>query len=186
MTVGVLALQGDYDAHSRCLQELGASVALVRQPGQLDDVSALVIPGGESSVLLKLLGRDQFWEKLQVFVHNKPCFGTCAGAILLASEVENPEQSCLGAMDIRIQRNAYGRQMQSAIHQVDTVLGGDPMEMVFIRAPRVTRVGAKVEILASHQGDPVWLRQGEIMVATFHPELSKDRRVHAEFLRGMG
>ena len=89
-------------------------------------------------------------------------------------------------MDIRIQRNAYGRQMQSAIHQVDTVLGGDPMEMVFIRAPRVTRVGAKVEILASHQGDPVWLRQGEIMVATFHPELSKDRRVHAEFLRGMG
>lgn len=186
MTVGVLALQGDYDAHSHCLQALGVSVELVRQAVQLDNISALVIPGGESSVLLKFLEYDRFWEKLRAFVHHKPCFGTCAGAILLASEVENPQQLCLSAMDISIQRNAYGRQMQSAIHQVGTHLGDDPVEMVFIRAPRITRVGVDVDVLASYQGDPVWLRQGKIMVTTFHPELSKDQRVHAAFLHGIG
>jgi pyridoxal 5'-phosphate synthase pdxT subunit len=183
MTVGVLALQGDYDAHRRCLQALGATVQLVRKPEQLDEVAALVIPGGESSTFLNFLERDNFWEKLRAFVRGKPTFGTCAGAILLASEVENPVQQCLGALDISMRRNAYGRQLQSAIHQVETTLGGDPLEMVFIRAPRITRVGPGVEVLATCNGDPVWVRQGQLMAATFHPELSADRRVHAEFLR---
>ncbi len=185
MTVGVLALQGDYDAHRRCLQELGATVHLVRKPEQLDDVAALVIPGGESSTFLNFLERDNFWEKLRAFVRSKPTFGTCAGAILLASEVENPVQQCLGVLDISVRRNAYGRQLQSAIHQVETQMGGEPLELVFIRAPRITRVGSGVAVLASCNGDPVWVRQGQLMAATFHPELSTDRRVHAEFLRGL-
>ncbi len=185
MTVGVLALQGDYEAHRRCLLDLGATVRLVRKPEQLDEITALVIPGGESSTFLKFLERDNFWEKLRVFVRGKPALGTCAGAILLASEVENPVQQCLGALDISVRRNAYGRQLQSAIHQVDTTLGGEPLELVFIRAPRITRVGPGVEVLASCDGDPVWVRQGQSMAATFHPELSTDRRVHSEFLRGL-
>ena len=185
MTVGVLALQGDYDAHRRCLQELGAAVRLVRKPEQLDDIAALVIPGGESSTFLNFLERDNFWEKLRTFVRGKPSFGTCAGAILLASGVENPVQQCLGVLDISVRRNAYGRQLQSAIHQAETSLGGNPLELVFIRAPRITRVGPSVEVLARCNGDPVWVRQGQLMAATFHPELSMDRRVHAEFLRGL-
>jgi len=120
---------------------------------------------------------------LRIFVRNKPTFGTCAGAILLASEVENPVQQCLGALDISVRRNAYGRQLQSAIHLVETTLGGQRMNLVFIRAPRITRVGPDVEVLARYNDDPVWVRQGRLMAATFHPELSTDRRVHAEFLR---
>ena len=185
MLIGVLALQGDYDAHSRCLQALGVAVRLVRKPEQLDGIAALVIPGGESSVFLNFLERDNFWVKLRTFVHDKPSFGTCAGAILLASEVENPQQQCLGALDISIRRNAYGRQLQSAIVEVETTLGGAPLELVFIRAPRITRIGPGVEVLASYNGDPVWVRQGQRMAATFHPELSADRRVHAEFLHGI-
>lgn len=183
MTVGVLALQGDFDAHRRCLEALGATVALVRKPEQLDAVDALIIPGGESTTFLKFLERDGFWDKLCVFVQKKPSFGTCAGAILLATHVENPTQNCLGALDISVHRNAYGRQLQSAIVQVDTVLKGDALELVFIRAPRIVHVGPAVEVLASYNGDPVWVRQGRLMAATFHPELSTDLRVHAEFLR---
>ena len=185
MLVGVLALQGDYDAHSRCLQALSVAVRLVRKPEQLDGIAALVIPGGESSVFLNFLACDNFWPKLQAFVRHKPSFGTCAGAILLASEVENPQQPCLGALDISIRRNAYGRQLQSAIQAVESTLGGAPLELVLIRAPRITRIGPGVEVLASCNGDPVWVRQGQRMVTTFHPELSVDRRVHAEFLRGI-
>lgn len=184
-TIGVLALQGDYDAHSRCLKELGAAVRLVRKADELDEISALVLPGGESGAMLNFLQRDNFWEKLRAFVGNKPCFGTCAGAILLAAEVENPGQPCLGALDIGIRRNAYGRQLQSAIREVGSELGGDPVELVFIRAPRIIRVGPDVEVLARFENDPVWVRQGLLMAATFHPELSQDRRVHAEFLRNV-
>ena len=183
LRVGVLASQGDFAAHASMLEDLGAAAIEVRTPEALTDLDALVIPGGESSTFLNFLERDNFWEKLRAFVRSKPAFGTCAGAILLASEVENPVQQCLGALDISVQRNAYGRQLQSAIHQVETSLGGDPLELVFIRAPRITRVGPGVEILASCNGDPVWVRQGQLMAVTFHPELSADRRVHAEFLR---
>ncbi|HET9114422.1 MAG TPA: pyridoxal 5'-phosphate synthase glutaminase subunit PdxT [Burkholderiales bacterium] len=184
-TIGVLALQGDYDAHSRCLRELGASVRLVRKAGELDELSALVLPGGESSVMLNFLQRENFWEKLRAFACDKPCFGTCAGAILLAAEVENPEQPRLGALDIGIRRNAYGRQLQSAIRTAESRLGGDPLELVFIRAPRIIRTGPDVEVLARFENDPVWVRQGLLMATTFHPELSQDRRVHAEFLRSV-
>jgi pyridoxal 5'-phosphate synthase pdxT subunit len=181
MKIGVLALQGDFDAHRKRLEELGAEVVLVRKPEQLDEVEALVIPGGESSTFLKLLG-EKGLEKLKQFVRGKPTFGTCAGAILLANQVENPHQPGLGALDITIRRNAYGRQIDSSIRQGQMTPGGDPLEMVFIRAPRIERVGKDVEVLARESDDPVLVRQGRTMAATFHPELSEDKRVHAAFL----
>ena len=184
MTIGVLALQGDFDAHRRRLEELGAEVVLVKKPEQLDQIDGLVIPGGESGTFLKLLGEDGF-EKLKQFVRLKPTFGTCAGAILLAAEVENPKQAGLGAIDISIRRNAYGRQVDSSIRQgrfMPEKLGDSPLEMVFIRAPKIERVGAAVEVIATEGVDPVAVRQGRVMAATFHPELSDDTRVHQAFL----
>ncbi len=183
MTIGVLAIQGDYEAHGRVLEGLGAKVMYVRKPEQLDSVDALVIPGGESTTFLKLLEQKGFFEKLGQFVKIKPALGTCAGAILLAKEVEGPSQASLGALDICIRRNAYGRQLESSIRQGETKLGGGPMEMVFIRAPKIEKVGKEVEVLASENGDPVLVRQGKIMAATFHPELSGDIRVHQAFLQ---
>ena len=181
MKIGVLALQGDFDAHRKRLEELGAEVVLVRKPEQLDEVNALIIPGGESSTFLKLLGEEGF-EKLKQFVRAKPTFGTCAGAILLADQVENPHQPGLGALDITVRRNAYGRQIDSSIREGETTLGADPLEMVFIRAPKIERVGREVEVLAREGNDPVLVRQGKAMAATFHPELSDDMRVHKAFL----
>src|SRR5580704_3766212 len=183
MTIGVLALQGDFDAHRKRLEELGASVVLVRKPEQLDEIDGLVIPGGESSTFLKLLGAEGF-EKLKEFVQVKPTFGTCAGAILLAKEVENPKQEGLGVLDVRIRRNAYGRQLESSIREGK--LGTSPLEMVFIRAPKIERVGPGVEVMATEGGDPVAVRQGSVMAATFHPELSDDTRVHRAFLDVVG
>jgi len=179
LKIGVLALQGDFDAHRRRLEELGAAVVLVRKPEQLEKIDGLVIPGGESSTFLKLLGEKGF-EKLKEFVRVKPAFGTCAGAILLAKEVENPRQNGLGAMDIGIRRNAYGRQIDSSIRE--GLFRGSPIEMVFIRAPRFSRLGPEVEVLATEGNDPVVVRQGKTMAATFHPELSDDTRVHQAFL----
>lgn len=179
MKIGVLALQGDFDAHRRRLQELGAEVVLVKKPEQLDEIDALVIPGGESTTFLKLLGEAGF-EKLKQFVRLKPTFGTCAGAILLAREVENPRQAGLGALDIAIRRNAYGRQLDSSIREGR--LGDSPIEMVFIRAPKIERIGPAVEILATEGESPVAVREGKTMAATFHPELSPDTRVHQAFL----
>ncbi len=182
--IGVLALQGDFDVHRRRLQELGAEVILVKKPEQLDEIDGLVIPGGESGTILKLLGEAGF-AKLKQFVTTKPTFGTCAGAILLAGEVENPKQAGLGAIDIGIRRNAYGRQMDSSIREgkfIQAELGQSPIEMVFIRAPKIERVGAGVEVMATEGNDPVAVRQGKVMAATFHPELSADSRVHQAFL----
>jgi 5'-phosphate synthase pdxT subunit len=184
MKIGVLALQGDFDAHRRRLEELGAEVVLVRKPEQLDAIDGLVIPGGESGTFLKLLG-EQGFAKLREFVSAKPTFGTCAGAILLATEVENPTQKGLGALDIRIRRNAYGRQIDSSIRSgrfVSTKSSDDPLEMVFIRAPKIERIGPGVEVIATEGADPVAVRQGRVMAATFHPELSDDTRVHQAFL----
>jgi 5'-phosphate synthase pdxT subunit len=201
MIIGVLALQGDFDAHRRRLEELGAEVVLVKKPEQLDQIDGLVIPGGESGTFLKLLG-DEGFAKLRAFVHAKPTFGTCAGAILLATEVENPKQAGLGALDIRIRRNAYGRQIDSSIREgkllpnalhanADANADAKPeynqansstLEMVFIRAPKIERIGPNVEILATEGSDPVAVRQGRVMAATFHPELSDDARVHQVFL----
>src|SRR5246500_2660061 len=145
MLIGVLALQGDFDAHRRRLEELGAEVVLVKKPEQLDQIDGLVIPGGESGTFLKLLGEAGF-EKLKEFVRVKPTFGTCAGAILLANQVENPAQVGLGAIDIAIRRNAYGRQVDSSIREGR--FGDCPIEMVFIRAPKIERLGSGVEVLA--------------------------------------
>ena len=150
MKIGVLALQGDFDAHRKRLEELGAEVVLVKKPEQLDEIDGLVIPGGESSTFLKLLGE------------------------------ENPRQTGLGALDIGIRRNAYGRQLESSIRE--GLLGQSPIEMVFIRAPKIERVGPQVEVLATEGKDPVVVRQGKTMAATFHPELTDDTRVHQAFL----
>ncbi len=181
MRIGVLALQGDFDAHRRRLEELGAEVVLVKKPEQLDDIDGLVIPGGESGTFLKLLGEEGF-EKLKQFVRVKPTFGTCAGAILLATEVENPTQAGLGALNIRIRRNAYGRQIDSSIREGQ--FANSPLEMVFIRAPKIEHIGPGVEVIATEGKDnaPVAVRQGTAMAATFHPELSDDTRVHQAFL----
>jgi pyridoxal 5'-phosphate synthase pdxT subunit len=183
MNIGVLAIQGDYEAHKARLEQLGASVTLVRKPEQLGAIDAIVIPGGESSTFLNFLVERGFLEKLSDFVRTKPAFGTCAGAILLAKEVENPPQTSLGALDIRVRRNAYGRQVDSSIREAQTKLGDQPLEMVFIRAPKIVDTGKDVEVLATSGGDPVLVRQGKVMAATFHPELSNDVRVHQEFLK---
>src|SRR5438270_13711711 len=179
MTIGVLAIQGDFDAHKKRLEELGARVVLVRKPEQLDEIDGLVIPGGESGAFLKILGEAGL-AKLREFVRVKPTFGTCAGAIMLAREVTNPDQPGLGALDIRIRRNAYGRQIDSSIRT--GMFGPSPLEMVFIRAPRIERMGPEVEVMATEGHDPVVVRQGKAMASTFHPELSEDRRVHQAFL----
>jgi 5'-phosphate synthase pdxT subunit len=183
MQIGVLAIQGDYEAHKARLEQLGAAVVLVRKPEQLDSIDAIVIPGGESSTFLNFLSERGFLEKLRQFVRTKPTFGTCAGAILLAKDVENPPQESLGALNIRIRRNAYGRQIDSSIREAQTMLEGGPLEMVFIRAPRIVATGKNVQVLASAGEDPVLIREGNIMAATFHPELSPDTRVHQEFLK---
>jgi pyridoxal 5'-phosphate synthase pdxT subunit len=183
MKIGVLAIQGDYEAHKARLEQLGAEVTLVRKPEQLDAIDGIVIPGGESSTFLNFLAERGFLEKLRDFVSTKPTFGTCAGAILLAKNVENPPQQSLDAMDIRIRRNAYGRQLESSIREAQSTLGQKPLEMVFIRAPKIVNTGKGVEVLATHGGDPVLVRQGKILAATFHPELSDDTRVHQEFVK---
>ncbi|MGH9597333.1 MAG: pyridoxal 5'-phosphate synthase glutaminase subunit PdxT [Edaphobacter sp.] len=182
LTIGVLALQGAYDAHTKALTTLGVSAKLIRTPAELASLDGLIIPGGESTTFLKFLEHGGFLDALQSFVASKPTFGTCAGAILLAKNVENPTQKSLAVLDITVERNAYGRQIDSAILTAPTKLEGAPLEMVFIRAPRITRTGAKVEILASRDGFPVLVREGHLLAATFHPELSADLRVHQFFL----
>lgn len=180
--IGVLALQGAFDVHAKRLTELGASAHLIRRPEELDSLDALIIPGGESTTFLKHLERAGFYSVLDSFVHTKPVFGTCAGCILLAKEVKNPPQHSFGVLDIAVERNAYGRQNDSVILSAETTLPGGPMEMVFIRAPRIARLGPDIEVLARRNDDPVLIRSGRILAATFHPELSDDRRVHQLFL----
>jgi 5'-phosphate synthase pdxT subunit len=192
--IGVLALQGAFDVHAKRLTELGASAHLIRKPEDLVapaghwkpeaqwKIDALVIPGGESTTFLKHLERAGFYSVLDTFVRTKPVFGTCAGCILLAKDVANPPQRSFGVLDIAVERNAYGRQNDSVILNADTSLPGGPMEMVFIRAPRIARLGPGIEVLARRNNDPVLIRSGRILAATFHPELSDDRRVHQLFL----
>jgi pyridoxal 5'-phosphate synthase pdxT subunit len=180
--VGVLAIQGDYDAHAQALREAGAEPVLVRKPEQLSEIDGLIIPGGESTTFLKFLERDSFLTSLRDFVQHKPTFGTCAGCILLATEVTHPPQQSLGVLNATVERNAYGRQIDSAIQTTETKLPGGPLEMVYIRAPRIVKTGPGVEVLAERDGFPVLVEQGHLMAATFHPELSSDRRVHQRFL----
>lgn len=182
LRIGVLAIQGDYEAHANALREAGAEALLVRKPEELAEIEGLVIPGGESTTFLKFLARDGFLEMLQAFVDQKPTFGTCAGCILLAKEVLNPSQESLAVLDATVERNSYGRQIDSSIRTAETKLPGGPLEMVYIRAPRIVKTGKDVEVLAERDGFPVLVRQGKILAATFHPELSADRRVHQLFV----
>lgn len=181
--VGVLALQGSFAAHARVLAALGADVREVRKPEALEGLSGLVIPGGESTTLLRFLGYDPAFEPgLQEFVRQGGAvLGTCAGLILLAKEVRGPRQRCLGLLDVVVERNAYGRQVDSFTDQ-GRWRGGEPLEMVTIRAPRIVEVGPGVEVLATHGFDPVLVREGSCLGATFHPELSQDPSVHRLFL----
>jgi 5'-phosphate synthase pdxT subunit len=183
--VGVLAIQGDYAAHAEALSSTGATPVEVRKPEQLDDIDGLILPGGESTTVLKFLEQHSFFETLRQFCSVRPVFGTCAGAILLAREVLHPPQRSLGLLHAVVERNAYGRQIDSAILQSETSLPGGPLEMVFIRAPRIVRIDPDVEVLAERDGFPALVRQGRLMAATFHPELSADRRVHEAFVESV-
>jgi 5'-phosphate synthase pdxT subunit len=182
--IGVLALQGDFSLHAKALARCGAEAVEVRKPEQLDGLDGLIIPGGESTTLLKLMHEWGFVPALAAF-HGagRPIFGTCAGLILLARDVENPRQFSLGLIDVTVARNAYGRQRESFEAHGTATLGGHevPVEMVFIRAPRILRLGPAVETLARHGGEAVMARQGRVLVATFHPELTDDPTVHAYF-----
>jgi 5'-phosphate synthase pdxT subunit len=179
-TVGVLALQGDFSAHLRALGRVGARGLEVRTADQLDECDGLIIPGGESTTMLKLLDIEKMTGAVLAFGARKPIYGTCAGAILLAHEVTHPFQSSLDLMDITVERNGYGRQVDSRIARV-TGEGGE-FEAVFIRAPIIRKVGAGARVLAAYEGDPVWVEQGRHMATTFHPELTEDGRVHRRFV----
>lgn len=178
----MLALQGAYEAHAEMLHSLGARTRLVRTPKELDGLDGLIMPGGESTTMLKFLERNGFFEILKDYIRTTPTFGTCAGAILLADRVEHPPQRSLAALDITVERNAYGRQIDSSIQTANTQVPGGPLEMVFIRAPRIRETGPGVEVLASREGFPALVRSGHLLAATFHPELSNDTRVHQLFL----
>jgi 5'-phosphate synthase pdxT subunit len=180
--IGVLAIQGDYAAHAEALTEAGAEPVEVRNPEELEALDGLILPGGESTTMLKFLERRNFFDALKDYVNRRPVFGTCAGAILLAREVRHPHQRSLGVLDAVVERNAYGRQIDSRILTEPSFLPGGPLEMVFIRAPRIAETGPAVEVLARREGFPALVRQGKIMAATFHPELSGDRRVHRLFV----
>jgi 5'-phosphate synthase pdxT subunit len=187
MLVGVLALQGDFQAHGDVLRRLGAEVREVRTSEQLRGVSAVVLPGGESTTMRKLMEGTGLEEALAEGVREgKPIFATCAGAILLAKGIQNPKGEGLGLLNMEVIRNAYGRQLASRIVPLDSVredlLGSGALQAVFIRAPRFVSLGEGVEVLASRGADPVLVRQGKILAASFHPELTQDDRVHRLFL----
>ena len=183
MTIGVLAIQGDFAAHDRALRRIGADTIEVRRANDLDVSDGLIIPGGESTTMLKFIEDEDLAEPIAEFARaGKPVFGTCAGAILLAREVYNPAQPSLGLIDIAVERNAYGRQVDSFIVDAETSIDGGPLEAVFIRAPKIVRVGPNVEVLARAKGEPVLAREGGILVATFHPELTEDGRTHSLFV----
>ncbi len=179
--IGVLALQGDFSAHRNALEQSGAQALEVRSAGQVDAVDGLIIPGGESTTMLRLLGVEHLFEKLQEFGQRKPIFGTCAGAILMASEVLHPAQASLGLLDITVQRNGYGRQLDSHIAPVN--INGESAEAVFIRAPIIRRVGPSISVLATSGDNPVLVQNGRLLASTFHPELSRGSSVHKYFVK---
>jgi 5'-phosphate synthase pdxT subunit len=187
VTVGILALQGDFAAHRRALGRRGVTAAPVRTAAELSAVDALVLPGGESTAMLHGIARDGLEMPLRAFVGSgRPVLGTCAGAILLARRVTNPPQRSFDALDIDIERNAYGTQVDSFAAPLDAAGTLPGLHGVFIRAPRILRVGPHVEVLARHAGDPVLVRDGAVWAATFHPELSDDDRVLRLWLDAAG
>ena len=183
--IAVLALQGDFEAHRRKLSEIGLDSFEARRPGELEGASGLVIPGGESTTLWKFFGFAPWEEAIRRFaLIGRPVLGTCAGAIVLAAEVSNPPQKGLGLLDIGVERNAYGRQVDSFVGEVEAPGLGGKLPAVFIRAPRIRRVGPGVETLATRAGEPVLVRQSNVFAATFHPELTADARVHSRVFDG--
>ncbi|HYO80245.1 MAG TPA: pyridoxal 5'-phosphate synthase glutaminase subunit PdxT [Bryobacteraceae bacterium] len=183
--IGVLALQGNFDAHARAVARAGAEAVEVRTAVELAGVDGLIIPGGESSTMLKLMNDNALTEPLRAYGQQKPIFGTCAGAILLAIEVTNPVQESLGLMDMTVQRNAYGRQLDSRIVTIPSESADihPEIEAVFIRAPIIRRTGPRVQVLASYEGDPVLVSEGRHLVATFHPELTTSSSIHELFVK---
>ena len=183
MRVGVLAIQGDFAAHARAIGRIGANAIEVRRANDLAAMDGVIIPGGETTTMLKFIEEEVLAAPICDFARSgKPIFGTCAGAILLAQEVYNPAQASLGLIDIAVERNAYGRQLDSFIAEVETTIEGGPLEAVFIRAPRIRRIGPAVKVIAGLKDEPVLVRDGNILAATFHPELTEDVRAHSLFL----
>ena len=184
MKIGILAVQGDFEAHAKTLAHMGVDYVFVRTPRDLEGVDAVILPGGESTTQWKFLVEEGLDKSLlQHASRGGAIFGTCAGAILLAREVRNPQQDSLGLADITVIRNGYGRQLSSEVRHGATAISAEPIEMVFIRAPIIERVGPDVEILAESEGQPVLVRQGRMLIATFHPELSSNTSIHGYFLR---
>lgn len=186
--VGVLALQGDFEAHRKALERAGAEAVEVRTAAELENLDGLVIPGGESTTMLRILKDEALLDPLRRFGQRRPIFGTCAGAILLASEVACPAQESLGLMEISVERNAYGRQLESRVvrlapgEEFVRRAGDGELEAVFIRAPIIRKVGPRARVFLSYQGDPVLVGEGRHLAATFHPELTYDSRIHRLFL----
>ncbi len=186
--VGVLALQGDFEAHGRALERAGAQVIYVREAEQLKHIDGLALPGGESTTMLKLLKLENLMEPLAEFAREKPVLATCAGVILMAREVSNPVQECLGILDLAVERNGYGRQIDSRIVELEPAAdfqeraGAGKLEAVFIRAPIIHKIGPEGRVLAEYLGHPVLVEQGRHLAATFHPELTSDTRIQSLFI----
>jgi pyridoxal 5'-phosphate synthase pdxT subunit len=183
LKIGVLAVQGDFEAHKAILQQLGVETVEVRSPGELDGCAGLILPGGESSTQLQFLQEEGLQSAIEKFARDGGAiFGTCAGAILLATEVKNPQQDSLKLLDITVMRNGYGRQVASDVVIGKSKIKKEPLEMVFIRGPIIERAGPDVAILAEYAGKPALVQKGNVMAATFHPELTDDTTVHQHFL----
>jgi 5'-phosphate synthase pdxT subunit len=183
MVTGVLALQGDFEAHAAVLRSLGAPVRAVRRVADLEGLSGLVIPGGESTTLLNLMADEPWFPALKAFhADGGAVMGTCAGAILVARRVVTPAQASLGLIDATVARNAFGRQVDSFETTLEAPALGGSLPAIFIRAPRFTAVGPDVTVLACYEGEPVLVREGRVLALTFHPELTGDTRLHEHFL----
>jgi pyridoxal 5'-phosphate synthase pdxT subunit len=182
--IGILAVQGDFEAHAEMLRSMGVESAEVRTPEDLENCDGLILPGGESTTQLQFLKEEGLEEAIRKFAAaDKAIFGTCAGAILLASEVKNPQQESMGLLDMTVLRNGYGRQVHSNVVSGPTTLKSEPLEMVFIRGPIIERVGPNVEVLAEYAGKPALVQRGRVMASAFHPELTSDTTVHDRFVK---
>jgi pyridoxal 5'-phosphate synthase pdxT subunit len=181
--IGIVAIQGDYEAHAKSLKRLGEHATFVRTPQDLEGLKGVILPGGESTTHLKVMKEEGLFDALKEFAaEGGALFGTCAGAIMLAREVHGPKQDSLGLLDISVLRNGYGRQIASDVHSGRTKLGDAPIEMVFIRAPIIESIGKDVEVLGEYEGHPVFVKQGKIIASTFHPELTDDSSIHKYFV----
>lgn len=185
MNLGILAVQGAVGPHEEKFHQLGVSTRQIKKPEELEGVSALVLPGGESSSMIRLLKINGLWDAVKAFVQNKPSWGLCAGSILLAKSVESPSQESLGVLDITVVRNAYGRQNESFIAPLTpspSWFESDTFEGIFIRAPKISRTGRNVKILFTHLGEAVMVQEGHTLASTFHPELGESGKLHRYFL----